>query len=337
MPQLIEELTSGGIPLSNIKVILGLGIHRGHTEQEKRKLVGDYIFENIEVKDSDTSKAELIGKTSAGTPVEVFKGALDSDLLIATGNIEYHYFAGYSGGAKAVMPGICTRNSIQANHRMMLDKRAISGYVGGNPVRKDIEEAGKMVGIDFVFNVILDDNKNIIDAVAGNNNKAWLEGIKRYDKIYSREVERPVDIVIASSGGYPKDINLYQSQKALENIKDIAQPGGVIILITSCNEGFGEDIFEEWMAEAKDYSALSKRLKSKFVLGGHKAVAVSRVISEKKIYLHSEFDSVVTEKMGFRKLDDIQFYLNKRIEEDRKIKIIAVPSGRFVKLKNLES
>ena len=334
LPQLVAELESGGIDLKDIKVVLGLGIHRGHTDDEKKKLVGDYIFNSIEVIDSDPKKAKLIGITSAGTPVEVFKDALECDLLIATGNIEYHYFAGYSGGAKAVMPGICTRNSIQANHSMMLDKRSVSANVEDNPVRKDIEEAGKMAGIDFIFNVILDDNKNIIDAVAGKNNLAWTEGIKRYESIYSREVESPADIVIASPGGYPKDINLYQSQKALENIKDIARPGGAIVLIASCMEGLGEDVFEEWMGQARDYNAISKRLKNRFVLGGHKAVAVSRVISEKKVYLYSEFDRTATEKMGFLKLDDIQSYLNKAVKDNSNIKITAVPSGRFVKLRN---
>ena len=334
LPQLVEELNSGGIPLSNIKVVLGLGIHRSHTDKEKAKLVGDYIFKNIKVIDSDPSKTKLIGKTSAGTPVEVFEEVLESDLLIATGNIEYHYFAGYSGGAKAVMPGVCTRNSIQANHSMMLDERAASGRSEDNPVRDDIEEAGKMAGIDFIFNVILDDSKNIIEAVAGKNNEAWTHGVKKYDAIYKREVESPADIAIASPGGYPKDINLYQSQKALENIKDIAKPGGAIILIASCGEGFGEDVFEEWMGQAKDYGAISKRLKDRFVLGGHKAVAVSKVISEKKVYLYSEFDRPSTEKMGFEKLNDIQLYLKKAIEKDKEIKISVIPGGRFVKLRS---
>ena len=334
LPQLVEELNSGGIPISNIKVVLGLGIHRSHTDKEKRKLVGNYIFENTQVIDSDPKKAKLIGRTIAGTPVEVFEEVLNCDLLIATGNIEYHYFAGYSGGAKAVMPGVCTRNSIQANHSMMLDERAASGRSKDNPVRDDIEEAGKMAGIDFIFNVILDDSKNIIDAVAGKNNEAWLEGIKKYDAIYKREVDRSADIVIASPGGYPKDLNLYQSQKALENIKDIARPGGAIILIASCEEGFGEDVFEEWMGQAKDYGAISKRLKDRFVLGGHKAVAVSRVIKDMKVYLYSEFDRPATEKMGFLKLDNIQSYLNKAIEDNSNVMITAVPGGRFVRLKS---
>lgn len=334
LPGLVNELNKGGIENLNIKVIIGLGIHRGHTEYEKRRLVGDHIFENIKVIDSDPSKTRLIGKTSFGTPVEVFDKAMESDLLIATGNIEYHYFAGYSGGAKAVMPGICTRSSIQANHSMMLDERAVQGRSGGNPVREDIEEAGKMAGIDFIFNVILDDDKKIIDAVAGKNNAAWFEGIKKYDKIYKREVNCRADIVIASPGGYPKDINLYQSQKALENIKDIVQPGGEIILIASCNEGFGEDVFQQWMDQVKDYEAIRTRLQSNFVLGGHKAVAVARVISSKKVYLHSEFNDMTTEKMGFEKLDDIQSYLNNKIMKNGQIKITVIPGGRFVKVLN---
>jgi nickel-dependent lactate racemase len=334
LTQIVSELTSGDIELKNIKVVLGLGIHRPHTDDEKKKLVGEYIFKNIKVVDSDPSRAKLIGKTGTGTPVEVFEEVLDCDVVIATGNIEYHYFAGYSGGAKAVMPGVCTRNSIQANHSMMLDKRSAAGNIYDNPVRDDIEEAGKLAGIDFIFNVILDDDKKIIDAVAGKNNEAWLEGVKKYDAVYKREVESPADIIIASPGGYPKDINLYQSQKALENIKDIVKQGGTIILIASCKEGFGEDVFEEWMGQSKDYDAISAKLKKSFVLGGHKAVAVSRVINDKKVYLYSEFDRLATENMGFYKLDDLQQYLDKTIGDNSMIKVTVVPGGRFVKLKN---
>lgn len=332
LPQIVAELASGGIDLKDIKVILGLGIHRSHTDEERKKLVGDYIYKNIQVIDSDPSKAKLVGTTSRGTPVEIFGQALGSELLIATGNIEYHYFAGYSGGAKAVMPGICTRASIQANHKMMLDSRATSANISDNPVRADIEEAGTMAGIDFVFNVILDDNKNIIDAVAGRSRETFLEGVKRYDLIYSKEVDSPADIVITSPGGYPKDINLYQSQKALENIKGIVKPGGTIILVASCPEGFGEDTFGQWMDLAKDYEVISKKLKSCFVLGGHKAVAVSEVISNKKVYLYSEFDKTSTENMGFLKLSDIQQYLDKTVKDSSSITITVVPGGRFVKL-----
>jgi nickel-dependent lactate racemase len=333
LPWLIEELKEGGIKSSDIKVVLGLGIHRRHTEDEKKKLVGNYIYENVEVIDSDISRSKLIGHTSKGTPVEVFEEILNNDILIVTGNIEYHYFAGYSGGAKAIMPGVCTRNSIQFNHSMMLEEGAVAGNFFSNPVRQDIEEAGKLVGIDFIFNVILDDRKNIIAAVAGKNNEAYLEGIKKYDSIYKKEVEKAADIVITSQGGYPKDINLYQSQKALENVKEIVAENGTIILIASCCEGFGEDIFEQWMAGCRDYESISEKLKKKFVLGGHKAVAVARLLTRAEVLLYSDFNRSETEKMGFKKIKDIQGYLDSRISQNTKIKITIVPTGRFVKLK----
>lgn len=336
LPQLVEELNKGGIENQNIKILLGLGIHRKHTDDEKRKLVGDYIYEHIKIEDSDISITQLIGYTAVGTPVEVYKGALECELLIATGNIEYHYFAGYSGGAKAVMPGICSRNSIQFNHKMMLEEKAAAGNFYNNPVRQDIEEAGKLAGIGFIFNVILDDKKNIIAAVAGKNNEAYIDGIRKYDSIYKREVSQPADIVISSQGGYSKDINLYQSQKALENVKEIVTKNGTIILAASCSEGFGEDIFEEWMANCKDYELISNNLKKNFVLGGHKAVAISRILSKTEVFLHSEFSLNETEKMGFKKIDNIQEYLDKRISQNSEIKITVVPTGRYVKLKRLQ-
>jgi len=333
LPKLIEELNKAGIENKNIKIILGLGIHRNHSEDEKRKLVGNYIYENIKVIDSDAKDTKLIGHTSYGTPVEVYKEALGSDILIATGSIEYHYFAGYSGGAKALMPGVCSRNSIQANHKMMLGDNAEAGNFINNPVRADIEEAGTMAAIDFVFNVILDDHKNIIASVAGKNNEAYIEGIKKYDSIYKRQVDYPADMVITSPGGCPKDLNLYQSQKALENVKDIVKENGTIILIASCPEGYGEDVFEKWMADAKDYKLISKRLKKNFVLGGHKAVSISKLLTKTEVFLYSEFSLKQTKDMGFKKIDNLQQYLDDRIIQNSNLKITLVPTGRFVKLK----
>jgi len=333
LPWLVEELNKGDIENKNIKVVLGIGIHRKHTKDEKKKLMGDYIYDSIEIIDADASKSKLIGRTSRGTPLEVFEEALGSDILIVTGNIEYHYFAGYSGGAKAILPGVCTRNSIQFNHSLMLEEGASAGNFFNNPVRQDIEEAGRLAGIDFIFNVILDDNKNIIAAVAGKNNEAYLEGIKKYDSIYRRGVEKAADIVITSQGGYPKDMNLYQSQKALENVKGIVAGNGTVILIASCCEGFGDDVFEKWMADCRDYNYISRRLKREFVLGGHKAVAISRILTKIDVLLYSDFNRDETEKMGFKKIEDIQKYLDNRISQNGKIKITIVPTGRFVRLR----
>ena len=216
----------------------------------------------------------------------------------------------------------------------MLNEKSVAGNYLDNPIRIDIEEAGKLIGIDFIFNVILDDNKKIIDAVAGSNNEAWIEGVKKYNSIYGIEVDSKAGIIIVSPGGFPKDINLYQAQKAMDNVKDLVKDGGTIILTALCNEGFGEDIFENWMKDARDYELICKRLKDNFELGGHKAVAIAKVTSSKNVYLYSDFDEIITQKMGFKKIMDIQLYLNERIQKNNNLKITVVPNGRFVKVKN---
>ena len=334
LPFIINELKKGGIDL--ITIIFGLGIHRLHNFEEKVKLSGNYALNNAALIDSDQDRCKLIGTTSRGTPVEIFQEALNADLLIATGNIEYHYFAGYSGGAKAVMPGICSKGSIQSNHSLMLDDNAIAGKFYGNPVREDIEEAGKMVGIDFIFNVILDNNKKIVAAVSGKNSDAYLEGIKIYDSLYKKEINKKADIVMTSPGGYPKDINLYQAQKALDNVKEIVEDDGMIILVAECLEGFGENTFKEWMQDCADYGLLSKKIKENFILGGHKAVAISKILSKNQIYLYSEFNKNCTNSIGFKKIDDLHDFIDTQICRNKDIKITVVPNGRLIKFKRLE-
>jgi nickel-dependent lactate racemase len=329
LPYLIDELKKADV--NDIKIVFGLGIHRKHTEEEKKKLAGEYAADNCRLIDFEPKRCKFVGRTSYETPVEVYEEVLGSELLIATGNIEYHYFAGYSGGAKAVMPGVCSRNSISFNHRMMFDDNASAGRFEGNPVRHDIEEAAKFVHIDFIFNVIINDDKRIVAAVCGKNNEAFKEGIRIYDSIYEISTEERADIVVVSPGGYPKDINLYQAQKALESVKDIVKEGGTIILAAACFECFGEDVFEQWMYYAKDYQVLYKKIKEEFILGGHKAVAVSKLLTKVNVLLYSEFDRNVTKRIGFKKIEDIQGYIDGEILKNKEIRIAVVTNGKFIK------
>ena len=221
-----------------------------------------------------------VGTTSRGTRLEVFEPYLDADLRICTGNIEYHYFAGFSGGAKAVVPGLCSYAAIRDNHSMMLAPTARAGILDGNPVREDIDEAGGLVGVDFIFNVVLDEEKRIIHAVAGHYLEAHREGVRRL-----RRALRPArstaaaDVVIASPGGRPKDINLYQAQKTLDNVGGAVRDGGVVILVARCREGFGQKAFEEWMCGMGTPQVLIDRIQREFVLGGHKAAAVAGLLA----------------------------------------------------------
>ncbi len=329
LPFLIRELKEGKV--ESIKIIFGLGIHRKHSLQEQIKLAGPEAAEVCDLIDFDRNRVKLIGTTSYGTPVEAFEDVADSDFILATGNIEYHYFAGYSGGSKALMPGVCSYNSVRANHSMMLEEMARSGEFTDNPVRKDIEEAGRIAGIDYIFNVILDDSKKIIAAVAGKNNETFIEGIKIYDSIYEISSDKKADIVIASAGGYPKDINLYQAQKALESVKDIVKDGGTIILTAECPEGFGEDRFAEWMQGTRDFERLYEKIRNDFVLGGHKAVAVSKLLKRAGVILYSKFNEHETYNMGFEKIDDIQGFIDEKLKQNKDLSVAVVPNGRFIK------
>ncbi len=288
LPTLLNRLYAAGIHREDITLVFALGSHRRQTEDEKRHLAGDRAYSEIRCIDSDPDDCVHLGSTSIGTPVDIFRPVAEADHVICLGNIEYHYFAGYSGGAKAVMPGVSTRAAIQSNHRMMVRDEACAGRLEGNPIREDIEEAGQILGIDYILNVVLDEHKNIVYAVAGDVVKAHRTGCAFLDRLYSKKIDKRADIVLVSQGGAPKDLNLYQTQKALDNAKHAVRDGGVVILIGSCKEGLGEKTFEAWIRDAKAPQDLINRVKTDFKLGGHKAAAIAMVLEHASVYLVSE-------------------------------------------------
>lgn len=297
MPDLLDELYSAGVKKKDITLVLALGIHRKHTDEERRRLIGERAFNEIRCIDSDPEDVRCIGTTSYGTPIEIMREVLDADRRICLGNIEYHYFAGYSGGAKAIMPGVSTRDAIRNNHRMMTDPKSYAGNADDNPVRKDIEEAGKAVGIDFILNVVLDEHKQIIAAFAGDYISAHREGAKFLDGIYLKPLEKRADIVIVSQGGEPKDANMYQLQKALDNAFQAVRPGGAIILCGSAHEGYGEKTFENWLKAAEKPEDLIDRIGADFQLGGHKAAAIAKVVLNGPCWLVSDMNDEFAESV----------------------------------------
>ena len=290
MPALLDELYAGGVRPEDITLVFALGSHRPQTDEEHRKLAGERAYAEIRCVDSDPNDCVSYGVTSRGTPVDITRVVAEADRRICLGNIEYHYFAGYSGGAKAIMPGVSTRAAIQANHSRMVLPECCAGALETNPLRMDIEEAGAMVGIDFILNVVLSEHKEILRAVAGDPVAAHRAGCAFLDALYRKELTEAADIVLVSQGGAPKDLNLYQTQKALDNAKHAVKDGGVIILIGSCREGLGERTFEEWMTAAPTAHSLIERIQREFKLGGHKAAAIAMVLERAEVDLVSELD-----------------------------------------------
>ena len=290
VPAVLDELSAAGIPDEDITVVFALGSHRRQTEEEMRHLVGDAVYDRVKCVDSDPDDCIHLGETKAGTPLDITRVVAEADRRICLGNIEFHYFAGYSGGVKAIMPGVSTPAAIQANHSMMVSPDACAGKLEGNPVRADLEEAGAKVGIDYIVNAVLDEHKHIVYAVAGDVVEAHRVGCAYLDKMYRVEIPERADIVIVSQGGAPKDANLYQTQKALDNSKHAVKKGGTIIVIGSCKEGLGSAKFEEWLVNAPTAHSMIERIEKDFQLGGHKAAAIAMVLENASIDLVSEMD-----------------------------------------------
>jgi nickel-dependent lactate racemase len=287
LPPVLDELGAAGVPDEDITVVVALGLHRPMTAAELELAVGSDLQRRVPVVNHDPTDTVKIGVTLAGTPVELSRAVVETDLRICLGNLEFHYFAGFSGGAKAILPGCASKAAVTANHSMMVHPEARAGCLERNPVRADIEEASAMLGVDFILNVLLDEQSRIVGAVAGDVTEAHRRGSEQVVRRDTVEIPQQADIVIAGAGGYPKDLNLYQAQKALENAAHAVQTGGVIILAAECAEGFGNDTFETWMKEASSPQAVLKRIQQEFVLGGHKAAAIASTLQRAKVYLVS--------------------------------------------------
>lgn len=290
LPPVLRELFSAGIKAEDVTVVFALGSHRPHTKEEMIALVGQEVYNTVRCIDSDPEDCIHMGTTKAGTPVDITRSVAEADFKICLGNIEFHYFAGYSGGAKAIMPGVSTRAAIQANHRMMVSEDACAGKLIGNPIRIDIEEAGHICGIDYIVNAVLDEHKHIVYCVAGDVTAAHREGCAYLDQMYRCNIPQRADIVIVSQGGAPKDANLYQTQKALDNAKHAVKKGGTIILIGACPEGLGSKKFEQWLTSAPTAHSMVERIGKEFELGGHKAAAIGMVLENAAIDFVSEMD-----------------------------------------------
>ncbi|MDD3318042.1 MAG: nickel-dependent lactate racemase [Methanosarcina sp.] len=325
LPLLLEELYLGGAKDENITIVFALGLHRNQTAEESRKLVGEEIYEKIRCIQHDTSRCRHIGITSRGTPIEIFEDVLDADVIIGTGSIEFHYYAGYSGGAKSVLPGVSSQEAVIANHKMMIDEKAVSGRVDG-PVRQDMEEAAKVAGLAFILNVMLDSKKEIVAAVAGDFIEAHRKGVEVVDSMYKVPVE-PADSVIVSCGGFPKDINLFQANKALDHATQAVKEGGSIILVAECAEGIGNQVYECWNRECRSPDDAIERFKQCFEFGGHRTAIIAKVSKKFRLCLVSKLSDEQTKTAFFTPMPDVKTALSAVLSENPDAKIHLMPHG----------
>ena len=328
LPSVIRELNAAGVPDEDITVVFALGSHRHHTEEERRHLAGDEVFERVRCIDSDPEDCIHTGTSSNGTPFDFSRSVVEADLRVALGNIEFHYFAGYSGGVKALMPGVSTPAAIQCNHSLMVSQDACAGRLEGNPVRQDLEEALSFCPVHYIVNAVLDEHKHIVYAVAGDVIKAHRAGCRYLDQMYRKPIPARADIVLVSQGGAPKDANLYQTQKALDNAKHAVKKGGTMIVIGACNEGLGSARFEEWLTGAPTAHSMVERIGKDFQLGGHKAAAIAMVLENARIDLVSEMEDDFVRSIFLNPQPDAQSAFDEAMERyGAEATVIAMPFG----------
>ena len=247
LPFLLRETDAADVPRERVTLFVARGTHRTMTDAEVREAVGPEIDSGIRVEQSDPDgDLATLGTTSRGTKVLVSRRLMEHDRIVLTGTISFHYFAGFGGGRKALVPGCAGRETALQTHFRIFrtdgpgkHPMARPGVLAGNPVHEDIVEAVSMASPTFLVNTLLTPGKRIFDLVAGHWQKAHEEGCARYAKHFRVRVSKRYPLVIASAGGFPKDIDLIQSHKALDNAFLATQPGGVLILLAECADGFG--------------------------------------------------------------------------------------------------
>jgi len=331
LPPVLDELKTAGIRDKDVTIVIALGLHRPMSTLELEAAVGTDVYQRVRVINHDPTDTVRLGVTSAGTPVELFRPVVEADLRVCLGNLEFHYFAGYSGGAKAILPGCASEATVQANHAMMVHPEAATGRLEGNPVRADIEEGAAMLGVEFILNVLVDGKHRIVEAVAGDVTAAHRRGCKTVAQRGTVSIPRQADIVLVSAGGYPKDVNLYQAQKALDNAGHAVRQGGIIILAAECSTGFGNQTFETWMMDARSPEAVLDRIQRKFVLGGHKAAAIASILRQARVYLVSALQAESVQRCGMVAFDDLGTAMEAALRElGSDANIVVLPQGASV-------
>ncbi len=330
LPLLIEEILTAGVREEDIFIIFASGTHRPLNREEMVALVGEEIASRFSLYNHDCRDEEelvFLGCTSFGTPVQINRKAFEADHRILTGSVVHHFFAGFGGGRKALVPGVAGWETIRRNHSLLLDERASTGRLTGNPVHEDLLEAALLAGGDFLLNTVLNEEHEIVQVFAGDMVEAHLAACALVEDINGVKINSLADVVIASCGGYPKDINMYQAHKSLDNAIAALKPGGTVIFLAQCLEGVGSELYEEWVEKGSSLLEMKEILQRNFLLGGHKAYTVARLLQKGTVYLLSDFKPEKSGRLGFISVRNMEEAIAKIYRERRDLFTYIIPQA----------
>ena len=333
LPPLLAEIETK-LPRQNITIIIALGLHAPLSKEEMAQKLGKDIVANYRVLNHDPKNTRKIGTTSRGIPVEVNELVLEADFRIATGFIEPHFFAGFSGGCKSIMPGVSSEKAIFRNHgyEMLDHPRSRAGIIEGNPIHEDMIEHGKTANLNFIVNVLLNEKHQITHVVAGDPVKAHEEGCRLECEFAGAKVNRKVDIVITTNSGAPLDLDLYQTVKGIDNASLITNKGGAIIIASACNRGAGPEAFTGMHFSCKTPEEVLLKAKNE---GLHhlpwQNQRLAQVQQVNDIYLVSGLENSLVKKAMMAPAASIEAGLQKAFQKlGKNAGIAIIPQGPMV-------
>jgi len=340
LPILVEELNRIGVADEQISILIALGIHRQQTADEHQKILGP-LYGRIQVFDHDCDDPQQlvdVGRTDSGIPVLLNRRAVEADRLIVTGTIGFHYFAGFGGGRKGLVPGVAGRETCMQSHFAVFnppevggkDPLAITGCLDGNPVHQALLQAARLAKPDFLLNTVLSPRKELLAVYCGDLELAHLAGSELTRDLFQVELAQPVDLAIISCGGEPKDINFIQSQKALDYGCRAVREGGSIILLASCRDGFGHPTFFDWF-RYQDLDQFEEALRSDYQINGQTAHATLYKARRFRLILVSELSAEQTKTMGMEKAADLQSAIDlAKTDLPAEPTVAVIPDGGMV-------
>jgi len=342
MPAMLSEIRKGN-PDADITILIATGCHRGTTKEELIDKFGEEIVknENIYIHDCDEAdKLVNIGTLPSGGECEINKIAYDADLLVAEGFIEPHFFAGFSGGRKSVLPGVAARTTVLANHcsEFIAHPNSRTGILEGNPIHHDMLWAAQKAKLAFIVNVVLNSDKEVIFATAGDAVEAHKAGTEFLSSLCGAKAV-DADIVISTNGGYPLDQNVYQAVKGMTAAEATVRKGGVIIMLAKSNDGIGGEHFYHQLADEEDiYKTMDvflKRGRNETVPDQWQTQILLRILMHASVIYISEMEDELVEKMHMIPAHSMDEAIKKakQILKKEDVKIVAIPDGVSVMLK----
>ncbi len=310
LPPLLERLGRLGIRDDAVTFHVAVGGHPPMEPAELPAILPPEVLRRFRVRSHDPERDDglvFLGTTPLGTPVHIDAAYVAADLKIVVGTIEPHQFVGFSGGVKSAAIGLAGLSTINANHTLMARPDSRMGSYATNPARQDVEAIGAMIGIDLALNVILDRRRQIVRALAGEPVAVMEAGAPLARRLDLVAVPRDYPLVVASAGGHPKDINVYQSQKAVASAARIVRPGGTIVLVAACPEGAGSPHYEQWVSGKRSRREVLDAFRAEgFRIGPHKAFQLARDTEHAHLLVCSDMPDELARRLLLDPAVDLQ-------------------------------